>query len=167
MRCLVLMLLALAFIVSGCQKDPELEGPTPPSPYRSTYTQPDPILPPDSSFDDDSEVIGSSPMHKPLAGTEVADTITYGPVGGTTDYATHDERQDDLERINVAETPAARPVPAAETGFSYTLRKGDTLWDLSKRYLGAGNRWREIRDANPGVTPEALPIGKDIWIPAK
>jgi phage tail protein X len=45
---------------------------------------------------------------------------------------------------------------------------GDTLSSLAERYLGSADRWREIQDANPGLilTPEILPIGAELQIPA-
>ncbi|MEW5847949.1 MAG: peptidoglycan-binding protein [Myxococcota bacterium] len=49
--------------------------------------------------------------------------------------------------------PKAAPRPseapqAPKAGSTYTVRKGDTLWDISRKAYGDGNRWREIADAN-------------------
>ena len=171
MRTILLSLFAFAFVLCGCQNKNELEGPTSQSTYRSTYTQPEPILPPGSraATTDESEVVEATSMRAPIAGTEASES-SYGPagrtIGETTEWSSHTERQDDLERLDSDEgTPTPRP--ATNTGFTYTIRKDDTLWRLSETYLGAGKRWREIRDANPGINYEALPVGKDIWIPAK
>jgi len=62
--------------------------------------------------------------------------------------------------------PAATPEPAPATR-SYTVQKGDTLWSISVRMLGNGQRWREIVDLNPGLEPTKLRIGQVILIPAK
>ena len=48
---------------------------------------------------------------------------------------------------------AARPAP--EKPRTYTVKKGDTLWAIAKRFLGSGSRWKEIYNANKSV------IGKD------
>lgn len=34
---------------------------------------------------------------------------------------------------------------------TYTVKKGDTLWSISKRYLGKGSRWREIYKLNKAI----------------
>ena len=47
-----------------------------------------------------------------------------------------------------AATPA-RPAPSPPK--TYTVKSGDTLYGISKRILGNGNRWREIYNANAGV----------------
>jgi len=33
----------------------------------------------------------------------------------------------------------------------YRVRQGDELWDIAERELGAGERWRQLVAANPGV----------------
>ncbi len=60
--------------------------------------------------------------------------------------------------------PAAPPAPVAQR---HVIQKGDTLWAISTRYLGAGKRWKEIVAANPGIDARKLPIGKEITIPAR
>jgi len=49
----------------------------------------------------------------------------------------------------------------------HKVKLGDTLWDLSEKYLGDGNRWKEIAKANNIKDGWALVVGKDIKIPAK
>ncbi len=58
------------------------------------------------------------------------------------------------------ETPA--PAPPKKT---YTIRKGDTLWSLAKKFYGNGNRWKEIAVANDIADESKLPIGKVLRIP--
>ncbi len=41
-------------------------------------------------------------------------------------------------------------LPKAEIGRTYTVVKGDTLWDISKKFYGTGFKWTKISDANPG-----------------
>ena len=52
---------------------------------------------------------------------------------------------------------------------SYTLRDGDTLEDLSQRFLGTTTRAGEIFEANRAVlsAPDLLPVGVTIVIPPK
>lgn len=48
---------------------------------------------------------------------------------------------------------------------THTIVSGDTLWDLAGTYYGDGTQWPRIRDANPGINPDALQIGAVIVIP--
>lgn len=34
---------------------------------------------------------------------------------------------------------------------THTIKKGDTLWAISKKYLGAGSKWRTIYNANKAI----------------
>lgn len=48
----------------------------------------------------------------------------------------------------------------------YHVQRGDTLWDLAERFLGAGVRWRELRDLNigrPQHDGETLQPGEDVY----
>lgn len=47
----------------------------------------------------------------------------------------------------------------------HQLKTNDTLWSLAVQYLGSGTKWKEIQDINPGLNPQALPVGKIIKIP--
>ena len=49
----------------------------------------------------------------------------------------------------------------------HTLAKGDNFWNLAKKAYGDGALWKKISDANPGLRPRALPVGKEITVPAK
>ena len=45
---------------------------------------------------------------------------------------------------------------------SYTVRKGDTLWDIACRFYGEGTRWRELAERNGVTDPRKLPVGKKL-----
>lgn len=62
-----------------------------------------------------------------------------------------------------SQTPPARPV--GSSGTEYTIQSGDTLEGLARRFLGDGSKWRSIVEANPGLNPSSLQIGKKIVIP--
>jgi 5'-nucleotidase/UDP-sugar diphosphatase len=55
----------------------------------------------------------------------------------------------------------------ATTEQKHTLAKGDNFWNLAKQAYGDGALWKKISDANPGLRPRALPVGKEITVPAK
>lgn len=54
-----------------------------------------------------------------------------------------------------AQRPDERP---AQT--TYTVVKGDTLWEIACRFYGDGTRWRELARRNGVADPRKLPIGK-------
>jgi nucleoid-associated protein YgaU len=64
----------------------------------------------------------------------------------------------------VAVPPPASAEPAERT---YVIQRGDNLWQIAKRELGDGQRWKEILAANPGLNEKSLPIGRKIVLPAK
>ena len=68
----------------------------------------------------------------------------------------------------ISQTPTtAAPAAGAATagGSSYTVKKGDTLFSISKAAYGNGNQWQRIAQANPGLSPTTLKAGKTIVIP--
>lgn len=49
---------------------------------------------------------------------------------------------------------------------TYTVKKGDTLYTLAARFLGSGEKWKDIADMNPGLKPESIRAGQVIFLPA-
>jgi len=50
-------------------------------------------------------------------------------------------------------------------GRTHMVVKDDTFYSLAEKYYGDGKQWKRIQEANPGVIPEKLPIGKKLIIP--
>jgi LysM repeat protein len=62
--------------------------------------------------------------------------------------------------------PAPPPVAAAASAQrTYTVKKGDTLWQLAVNYYKNGNRWTEIANRNGIKDPRKLQIGTVLVIP--
>ena len=51
----------------------------------------------------------------------------------------------------------------------HTVGEGTTLWAVSEKYLGDGNRYMEIFEANRGIlkNPDQLEVGQKLRIPQK
>jgi len=66
--------------------------------------------------------------------------------------------------------PAESAPPAdAAAGQSYTVKAGDTLYTLAKRFYGDGKLWTKIADANKDKIKDTsrIPIGTALTIPPK
>ena len=53
-----------------------------------------------------------------------------------------------------------------ELGITYTVNKGDTLWDIAKKYLGSGARYTEIVKLN-GLKTSVIIVGQKLKIPTE
>jgi nucleoid-associated protein YgaU len=64
-------------------------------------------------------------------------------------------------------TPSEPAAVSAEPMRTYTLKQGDTLWDVAKKFYGKGASWKLIAEANKDVVPrpDHPPIGVTIKIP--
>ncbi|HEX4384191.1 MAG TPA: LysM peptidoglycan-binding domain-containing protein, partial [Myxococcales bacterium] len=47
--------------------------------------------------------------------------------------------------------PESMPTPVPGTPEEYTIQKGDTLWDLSQKFLANPWYWPKIWSLNPGI----------------
>ncbi len=69
-------------------------------------------------------------------------------------------------QVQIKARPARAPLASDQ---SYTVVKGDTLWDLAVQYYGDGTKWHKILEANPGKipgdNPRLLQIGTVLVIP--
>ena len=67
-------------------------------------------------------------------------------------------------------TSTDNPTPAggAQKGFYYEIKSGNTLSAIAKEYSDEGHKVtvKQILDANPGLDPKNLVVGKKIFIPA-
>ena len=65
-------------------------------------------------------------------------------------------------------TPGSNNPPSTETPEPsytvYTVKRGDSLWKISKNLLGSGSRYKEIMALN-GLKSETIRIGQNLKIP--
>lgn len=66
--------------------------------------------------------------------------------------------------VVLKKTTAARPVNKVQVK-TYTVISGDSLWAISKRYLGNGNRYGEIAALNNIPNPSLIYPGQVLKIP--
>lgn len=64
--------------------------------------------------------------------------------------------------IKESETPRAEDKAEVKT---HTVAPGDTLWGISKKYLGDGNRYMEIANLNGISNPDLIIDGQVLQIP--
>jgi nucleoid-associated protein YgaU len=62
-------------------------------------------------------------------------------------------------------TPAQSETPAAST--TYTVVKGDCLWNLARKFYGSGAQFGKIAQANGIASPYTIYVGQTLIIPAK
>lgn len=61
--------------------------------------------------------------------------------------------------------PKPKPKPKKRKERRYKMRKGDTLWELARRYYGSPLKWRILAKRNRIKNVRRIPIGKIIYIP--
>lgn len=74
--------------------------------------------------------------------------VTYKGAFGDYDYDIEFTDNRDITVSLVEDKTEKQPERATEETKTYTIVKGDTLWDISKRFLGSGTRWNEIYNLN-------------------
>lgn len=121
-----------------------------------------------------------------FAGVDITDSI--GPYLLSVTYTDNEEDEtDDLQirlqdrdglwltkwlndAIDAAASTGAPELAAgevADSGLTHTVVKGDTLWDLSEKYLGSGSRYMEIYELNTAIIadPHWIYPGQVLKIP--
>ncbi len=117
---------------------------------------------------------------RPAAGNEWNAAKNYGRMIGQPSVATNEPQMLKTKTIIPSTTPTPQStlwetlqkkfVPtayAAENVFnpsSYTVREGDTLWDIAQKYLGSGSRWNQLGYSG---NPRNLQIGTMLNLPTQ
>ena len=126
------------------------------------------------AYDAEKDVSGGSqavtePVQKPSTGSSTVYTVVWGDTlskiaakYGTTVKAIADLNGiKNVNRINVGQKltiPGGSSTPA-KTTVQHTVVRGDTLWALASRYLGAGSKYRQIMIEN-GLTSTTIRVGQ-------
>ena len=54
--------------------------------------------------------------------------------------------------------------PKKDTKVYYTIKKGDTLWEIAKKYYGNGSKYTEIAKLNSISNPDKIKVGQKIRV---
>lgn len=76
---------------------------------------------------------------------------------------------DSSPKAEVEETRAAETSPAPASAQTYTVTKGDCLWNIAKKFYGDGAKYQQLYDANKGIVggnPNLIYPGQVLTIPA-
>ena len=65
----------------------------------------------------------------------------------------------------VTEPPPVETAPAAASGKTYTVKRGDTLWGIAKTQYGDGKQYKKIVAANPSIKGEQVNAGQKLVLP--
>ena len=95
------------------------------------------------------------------------DAMDAAPATGTTTYEPPPAQP--AMDVRVAPTDAGQPdEPLSPVGSQlYTVQKGDTLYQLARRFYNDQARWRDIWEANRDriSNPDRLSVGMQLVIP--
>lgn len=82
----------------------------------------------------------------------------------TQKYEIQEMKEKEEAEVLVEEERDASNAPEYET---YTVKKGDSLWNIAKRYLGSGSRYREVYNLNRDKIrdPNRIQIGQVLKMP--
>ncbi len=71
-------------------------------------------------------------------------------------------------KTNDTSATASRPEPAAAAAKTYTVKSGDCLWNIAKKYLGSGADYSKIYELNKGTigsNPNLIYPGQVLTLP--
>lgn len=75
-----------------------------------------------------------------------------------------------VSELNIASSARThRPEPAAAAATTYTVKKGDSLWAIAKKFLGDGRRYTELYELNSAIignNPNLIYPGQIFTLPA-
>lgn len=80
----------------------------------------------------------------------------------------HHVASPDVEEVDEPTEPTnATPTPEVkQQTILYTVKPGENLSAIAKKFLGSPTRWREIAKLNPRINPNKLGIGQMLVIPS-
>lgn len=76
--------------------------------------------------------------------------------------------EEETPKVSVETARPAENSPAPSTNQTYTVKKGDCLWNIAKQYYGNGSKYTDIFNANSSKinNPNLIYPGQVLTIPA-
>lgn len=74
----------------------------------------------------------------------------YGGFGDMSYKIEFQEARDFTVKTTEVSTSSSTTRPAKKT-TAYTIKSGDTLWEIAEKFLGYGSKWKIIYDANKDI----------------
>jgi nucleoid-associated protein YgaU len=106
---------------------------------------------------------GGVPMSS--SAMDVNPSPAYAPAPAAYTPAPAQPVYDSAPVVASAVTPAYTSSSTAMGGGTYVVKKGDTLYGISRTHYGDGKQWQKIVAANPGLSPSSLKVGQTITLP--
>lgn len=79
-----------------------------------------------------------------------------GDIGYVIEFVGYRETEvKSIKTTNTRPTPESKKEPAEPKTRTYTVKKGDSLWNISRKYYGNGNQYSKILNANKGKIKNA------------
>lgn len=77
------------------------------------------------------------------------------------------QSSDEDSKVKVSPATKSRATGTGQTPKTYTVKSGDTLWNIAKRYLGNGSRYTEIFNLNKDKikNPNRIYVGQVLVLP--
>ncbi|MFM9261770.1 LysM peptidoglycan-binding domain-containing protein [Rhodococcus sp. 5A-K4] len=94
-----------------------------------------------------------------LAERHLGDGTRYPEIQSLNQNAIPDEAW-----IDAGITLTLPTAPEKQLDGAYTVKAGDTLWDLAETYLGDGSRYPEIHGATGPLTTDVIQIGQQLFL---
>lgn len=93
-------------------------------------------------------IVTGYPINTDVYLYQYTSTLT-GAFGGISYELSFLEARDiTIKTTTVETTTSSRPTSTAST---YTIKSGDTLWGIAKKFYGSGTKWKTIYDANKDI----------------
>ena len=114
-----------------------------------------------NNITDPGMISAGQKINLPRLEKEVAQNIT------PTVAPTHAQAQTTVAPTTDTESDNAKTTQDQITGMTYTVAKGDYLWNIAERAYGDGYKWVDIARANNLVDPNVIHAGNVLQLPRK